>query len=722
MCVAPERWAPPTFKARRIYEQFATRFETGDVVIVSWDGCTIDDPRLVMLENVLKGSNNDDFGLIIDRVISGRGIVEELTAHPLNLSPDEAVDRVTGTLIGPDRKTSCAFIVLTPEGNNRRRDSIQKIRNVVEHQCQIDRAKIHIVGPPVNGVTIDDASIEGINLFGNLSLAISVLLCWFFLRSWFYTFTIVGTGVFGQALSLAVVHFAGYQLDAILIIIPSLVLVLTVSAGVHLVNYYRDELQAHGTEGAAERALQKGIKPCLLSATTTAIGIGSLCVSQITPVMMFGAIASVGVLVSVGATLLVLPGAMELVPMRQVKQIGRVGDSTSRSLNVRMLAKPNLVAFVCLAALLWAMIGLPRLTTSVDVVSLFSKQSPLVSDYEWFEKNIGESVPVEVVVSVGRECEFSLLQRLQIVDRIQQHIEESADFSGTSSAATLAPNLNFEGGLQQRLLRTAVLNHRLSQDLDKFVDARFLSITDSEESWRISARTTALGRPDYAASLSTLKSQVAAVVALQFPDQPITVSYTGMMPLASTVQQAVLDDLRNSFLTAVVLVAAVMVFTLRSFAAGLLSMLPNVFPVILVFGLMGLCGVALDIGMIMTASVALGIAIDDTLHFLTWYRHKTTNGVSSADAVVSSIRHCGRAMIQTTVICGLGLLAFSLSDFVPTQQFAVMMCVLLVTALAADLIFLPSLMIGPLGRFFTMSSAAASELPSTGRLNAERIA
>ncbi len=722
MCVAPEKWAPPTFEARRTYDEFAARFETGDVVIVSWDGCTIDDRRLATLETILTASQDgSDFSSIVGRVVSGRGMVEELTSPPLNLSREEAIGRLTGTLIGPDRVTSCAVIVLTPNGNNHRRNSIQKILAVVENECGIGRKKIHIVGPPVNGVAIDDASIKGINLFANLSLAISVLLCWFHLRSWFYTLTIVGTGVFGQALSLAAVHFAGYQLDAILIIIPSLVLVLTVSAGVHLVNYYRDEIQARGVDGAAERALRKGMKPCLLSAATTAIGIGSLVASQITPVMMFGAIASLAVLCSVAALLLVLPGAMELIPLSQINRTDQQKPSAIGSLAHRLLKRPNLIAFVSLAVMLSAMIGLPRLTTTVDVVSLFSKQSPLVNDYEWFEKNIGESVPIEVLVSFDRECQLSVLQRIQFVDRIAQHIEESADFSGTISAATLAPNMNFDGGLQQRLLRTAVLNRRLSRDLDKFVDARLLSVTDSEESWRISARTTALDGPDYADSLGMLRSQIAGVVESRFPDQPITVRYTGMMTLASTVQQAVLDDLRNSFLTAVVLVAAVMMLTLRSFVAGLLSMLPNVFPVVVIFGCMGLCGVALDIGMIMTASVALGIAIDDTLHFLTWYRRETTDGAASSDAVASSIRHCGRAMIQTTVICGLGLLAFSQSDFVPTQQFAFMMCVLLLTALAADLIFLPAVILSPLGRFFTSTSATARDLPSARRLNVDHI-
>ena len=748
MCVAPEKWVPPSFEARQTYDWFVDQFETGDVVIVSWDGCTIDDPRLAKLETIVgetaDRAGSGDFSQTVDRIVTGFSAIRTLMDEPLRLSPGEAIDRLSGTLVGPDRRTSCAFIVMTRAGNNRRRETIQQILNVIENECGVAKDQIHTVGPPVNGVAIDDASIYGINLFGNLSIVISALLCWISLRSWFLTLTIVGTGVVGQAAVLAAVYFSGYQLDAILIIIPSLVLVLTVSAGVHLVNYYRDEVRLNGVDGAAQRALSQGAKPCMLSAATTAIGIGSLAISQITPVMMFGVIASLGVLASVGTLLLVLPGAMELFPLKQgfEKGAGAVVRSTRPPfgqcpavpataldpfLNHKLgwmyswlVARPNAIAVVCVVTMLTATIGLPKLTTSVDVVSLFSKRSRLVNDYQWFEKNIGPSVPVEIVLSFGRKCELSAVQRIRLVSKVQDHVNQSAQFAAATSAATLAPKLDSELGLAQRLLSSRILNHRLQRDRQGFIDAHYLSDSEAAQSWRISARTTALGQPDYPRSLRLLKTQVAQIVSSEYPDEKIQVRYTGMMPLASTVQQEVLSDLRHSFLTAVLLVAVVMVIAMRSLAAGLLCMLPNLFPVVLVFGMMGLSGTVINIGMIMTASVALGIAIDDTLHFLTWYRRERSFGVAPADAVHSSIRHCGRAMIQTTLICGLGLLVFSLSDFMPTRQFAFMMCILLVTALIADLIFLPALICGPLGRFFAQSPIAGLVVPTSGWMSVEQ--
>jgi uncharacterized membrane protein YdfJ with MMPL/SSD domain len=134
--------------------------------------------------------------------------------------------------------------------------------------------------------------------------------------------------------------------------------------------------------------------------------------------------------------------------------------------------------------------------------------------------------------------------------------------------------------------------------------------------------------------------------------------------------------------------------------AGIISMLPNVFPVVVVFGGMGMLGMPVDIGSMMTASVAMGIAVDDTIHFLNWYRDALRQGLDRATAIRETYRRVAKAMLQTTLIAGLGLSAFAFSTFTPTQRFGVMMLVLLAVALIGDLVFLPALLAGPLGRAF----------------------
>ena len=148
------------------------------------------------------------------------------------------------------------------------------------------------------------------------------------------------------------------------------------------------------------------------------------------------------------------------------------------------------------------------------------------------------------------------------------------------------------------------------------------------------------------------------------------------------------------------MITVVMLVLLRNIFAGLLVMLPNLFPALVTFGTMGWTASLVDVGAMMTASVALGIAVDDTLHFLTWFRRALYRGQSRREAIIEAYRRCAPAMIQTTLIAGLGLLVFYLSSFQPVYQFGLLMFILLVAALVGDLVLLPAMLATRLGKCF----------------------
>ena len=199
-------------------------------------------------------------------------------------------------------------------------------------------------------------------------------------------------------------------------------------------------------------------------------------------------------------------------------------------------------------------------------------------------------------------------------------------------------------------------------------------------------------------------------------EHPVDVVYTGVVPVVYKAQRTLLNSLINSIGLAFVMIAAVMACLLRSgpgiiwygplplpnlinLRGGMVSMIPNVFPVIVVFGAMGHLRILVDIGSMMTASVAMGVAVDDTIHFLTWFRDGLRSGLSRNESILLAYRRCAAAMTQTTLIGGLGLAVFALSTFTPTQRFGTLMLTLLVAAIVGDLIFLPALLAGPLGKY-----------------------
>jgi len=193
----------------------------------------------------------------------------------------------------------------------------------------------------------------------------------------------------------------------------------------------------------------------------------------------------------------------------------------------------------------------------------------------------------------------------------------------------------------------------------------------------------------------------------------VTTIYTGIIPIVYKAQRALLTSLIQSIGLAFVMITVVMMLLLRDWnrpwgkgnrlniRGGLLAMIPNVFPVVVVFGVMSYRGIKVDIGSMMTASVAMGVAVDDTIHFLNWYRGALAKGLDRIAAIRVAYTRVATAMTQTTLIAGLGLSAFAMSTFTPTQRFGTLMLFLLAAALIGDLIVLPAILASPLGKYFS---------------------
>ncbi len=214
-------------------------------------------------------------------------------------------------------------------------------------------------------------------------------------------------------------------------------------------------------------------------------------------------------------------------------------------------------------------------------------------------------------------------------------------------------------------------------------------------------------------SKSPLRGMMTAK-ELRDDGKPIEISamYTGIVPIVYKAQRSLLSSLIQSILLAFFMISIVMMLLLRdwkagfrrdnlfNFRGGMAAMIPNIFPVVVVFGIMGLCGIKVDIGSMMTASVAMGIAVDDTIHYLTWYRQALGAGKTRKESIKHAYDKVATAMTQTTLIGGLGLAAFALSTFTPTQRFGTLMLFLLAAALVGDLIVLPAVLASPLGKYF----------------------
>jgi len=738
------QWLPKGFEETRQYDWFLEHFGSEEMAVVSWPGNTLDDPKTAAVAKALNrfvsadkaadetvasaatvaadGSHTER--ALFKRVLTSQQAIESLTGQPMHLDRSEAEKRLGGLLVGPDGKTGGLIVMVNQAGAVDRKSALELIYRAAEQEAGLAREQVHIGGPTVDSVALDSESQRSRYLLTVISLTVALVLAWRCLKEVRLVAIVFATAILSAAISVALIHFTGGTMNLLLGMMPSLVYLLAISGAIHLTNYYRDSVEQGNVAEAPLNALRAGWLPCFLSALTTAIGMGSLATSEVVPVRAFGIYSALGVLATLPVLFVFLPAALHVFPGRGKAVQRKLASKSPASLAPRwttasanwLIGNHVAVTVGCLVLMALTGIGLAKLDTSVKLLNLFSPKARIIQDYQWLEQNLGPLVPVEVVLHFDDTQPANSLERMRLVNEVQQEIEKIEKVGGTMSAATFAPPLPRGKGVRQVAQRLA-FERRLQRSQDYFEDTNYVRAVAGGELWRVSARVEALNSLDYGHFVDRLKEQVEPVLqrVAENGGPRVEATYTGVVPLVYKAQRTLLNDLLMSFFTAFGIIAAVMVVLLRGVGAGLVSMLPNIFPATIMFGLMGLVGMLCDIGSMMTAGAAMGIAVDGTIHFLTWFRRALERGDSRAEAIRSAYENCATAMLQSTIICGMGILVFAWSGFIPTSRFAWIMSAMLAAALFGDLVMLPALLAGPLGGLF-QPKPKVKEQPTTSVL------
>jgi len=581
----------------------------------------------------------------------------------------------------------------------------------------IDQSKLHFGGSSVTAAALNQAVLEAVwnqhqpwylvhqrSVIG-LSGLVGALVAFWLLRSVRLAAIVLTVAYFMTLVAVSLVPATGGTMNLVLVVMPTLLLVITISGSIHLANYWKHEAHLNPVT-AISRAVATARQPCLLAVLTTAIGLASLTTSNLTPVRDFGLYSAIGTLLSVVAVLYCLPALLQIWPGTP-PAIVTADDRRWRSLGQGIVrySTPTSLAFVVLFG--GCLCGLQWFQTETKVIRYFAPDSRVVSDYHYLEENLAGIVPVETVVRFSREAqeELNFLERMEVIRRVEQKVREVPDISGTISLADFQPALEElpeDAGFREKIKRNArakTVEDRVRKDPQA---ATFVTVAEQpgefneagDELWRITAQVTLVTHRDYGELTRAIDDACQAVTRYHPGTHHIV---TGLVPLFQATQQAVLDSLIESFGLAFAIIAVVMMVVVRNPAAGLLSMFPNLLPVGTVFGLISWFGLAVDIGTMVTASVALGIAIDGTLHMLAWFRNGILRGATREEAVIDTVEHCGPAIWQTSLVVAVGLLVLYPAELLLVTRFGCLMAALVSTALIGDILLLPALLAGPLG-------------------------
>ena len=656
-----ETWLSDANEARQVYEDFRFQFGGEELILVALDR-TEHDPKLI--EAVCGRLERLD---VIRKVWSPQRLASMMTEF--DLSESEIEQRLHRVVISQDGKFAGIAALLTEEGLQDRDATMSQVTGVLEY-CQLDTSNLKMTGAPVIVAELNRLGGKQANqVYFGITIAICLAVLFFTLKQFVPAVLILIETIWAFQLTLACVRVAGGEMNFILDSLPVMVMVFSMAVAIHYLHHFASHRNDDDPIGETIRGVRW---PCLLATFTTAIGLASLGISDIPPVRQFGIATAGGTFAALIAGLGITPAILTLYPPDRFQSQWLHGFF--RKAAARLYLNRVITTMGVCGMVVWCGFGVIWIKAEFQPLHFFPESSKVLQDTHYLHSEMASTDSVELVVDFGMQ-DIPDTERINIIRQMEDSLREVPHVQLVLSATTFLPDPLPQG------LSTALETIRQQSENNDF-------IADGGHLWRISARV----EPAENATSQQLFHVLAGKSKELAAEHNVEIICTGIAPLIERAQQDIFNGFWKSVFTAFCLISVIMMICLKSPLTGAVAMIPNVTPIMLVFGTLGWLNVPTDIGTMMTGSIALGIAVDGTFHFLTCYRRLFDKTGNSVYATRVALETTGPPIVQATVIMGLGMLALGLSNFGPTVRFGLLMTTSLFVALIGDLILLPCLL------------------------------
>lgn len=756
-----EEWVPKSLEETQRFLEFVRIFGGDETLILSWEGCAPGSEELELFrEKLLAPVEWDGASRQFYRaVFTGDDVYAQLTAPPIEMSDEDFHARFDSFLYSKDGGTVALVALISDEGKKYRRPAVKRVWEVADEISGLGRDKIRVGGSTTDSVSIDDVchdKLVEMNVVTYVVGFIILLTCFHNVRVAALVFSI---SFLNQQICLALIYYLGVTFDSILMLAVNLTFVLSLSSCIHLTNYYFAARPSLPPKLAVYRMLRDAIVPVSGSVITTLLGLLSLQTCVLAPARRFSAIAALSlailttiVVVYISVHFLLFPLKDESFRKKLEQYVIRRGAWGRREFIVQdpedreptFRDKFGEHAYWTFARFgvdrpVWTLVGvgviviicalaLPRIQPRVGLRQSLKSSTRQIQDYVWLENEFGPLIPVEVVIKTPiSEDKEELLQEFYSLQQLAWNLQDNLLDS------TIITALNFMGDLPDQYERSfratgarSTFRNVLYKNRSALEEAGYFRETDGWRYYRVTCRTFAMQDVDY----GVFTEQVERIIKETLEDAETPSVFllentltTGSIPLVQRVQKLLIHDLQTSFLFAFITIGIVLAIIYRSALCGLLAVFPCVFPCVFVFGIVGLLGINIELGTMLTGSAALGVAADDIVHFIAWFRLGAMQPYHSRkDAVAFAFKNCALAMFETSAVIVIGLLSYLMSDFIPTVYFTIFMGSLLIVAHLASYIILPAILTLPTGELFLRPVRQREEALSSEGKNESRRA
>ena len=572
---------------------------------------------------------------------------------------------------------------------------------IIEKFEQQTGLKVHTSGMPYIRTLSAQNIMDEIGLFIIAALISTSLIFFFFFRS--FRAMLISLGVVSIAV-MWVFGFLGlfdYEITILTGLIPPLVIVIGIPNCVFLINKYQQEISKHGNQAKSlVRVIGNVGNVTLLTNLTTAIGFATFIFTESTLLKQFGIIASINVLSIFFISLLFIPIVYSYLPIPKEKHLRHLHRNWIGGLIkfIENTVKHHRIAVfvVAIGLLVASIIGIYKIKVSGSLIEDMPKSAAFFDDISFFEKNYGGIMPLEITIDTKQKNGVTKLANLKRIDELCSHIEEIPEISKPLSIVNLVKYVKqayYNGNPKYYSLPTSQeQTFILSYIKNSKGKANMLSAY--VDSLGQTARITTFMKDIGTEKMQQIEEDIYNKAQKLFPSDKYEVKITGKAYLFTKGTNYLASNLIWSLALAILLIATIMAYMFRSFKMIVVSLIPNLLPLLITAGLMGYFGIPLKPSTILVFSIAFGISVDDTIHFLAKYRLElVARNWKISKSVYGALRETGISMFYTSVVLLSGFSVFLLSSFGGTKALGGLISTTLLFAMMTNLILLPSLLL-----------------------------
>ena len=567
-----------------------------------------------------------------------------------------------------------------------------------EKQSKIN---VRISGMPYIRTMNAQNIMDEIGKFVIIAICVTICIFFFFFRSYRATLITLSVVITGVMWALGVLGLLQFEITVLTALIPPLIIVIGVPNCIFLINKYQHEVKKHGNQARSlQRVISKIGNATLMTNITTACGFATFILTDSQVLKEFGVVASINIMVIFILSILLIPIIYSFLPLPKKKHLKHLNNDWLNSfvnfLGNTVKKRRIPVFIISILCLCISIVGMNKIKISGNLIEDMPTNSEFVKDIKFFEKEFKGVLPLEVMIDSRRKNGMTRLANLKRMNDFHEHILKIPELSNPISVVNLSKYIKqsfYNGNPNYFQLPSSQENTFISSYIKNSNFKLGEKNSYINETGQIARITTMIGEIDTEV-MEGIEESLLKGIELYFPKDRFDVTLTGKTLGYLKGTKFLIKNLLISLFLAIMLISLMITYLFRSYKMVIISLVPNILPLLFTAGVMGFLNIPIKPSTILVFSIAFGISVDDTIHFLVKYRQELiANNWKIRKSVFSSLRETGISMFYTSVVLFFGFSVFMTSSYGGTIALGGLVSTTLLFAMLANLVLLPSLLI-----------------------------